>query len=336
MLTHSSNRAHSVRVTQSRTFPILGEATLAPETRAVLQQIGAALDERRRLRAHIHGLITVDNKCALATLTKEIGNERQAKRGSTTRSRERAAGGKGPSGRSRPTSARSWVGGGALQAVYEGQVTRLAEAYPTLKTFPDENGMWLLVRSSIISGLPREATFLVALPYRPGATPRAWAFWIAGAQTRWIGPRHTNFRDGSICAFSPHEGAWFVGEDLRTLLDLYSVWAVRHLHLEVLGRWPGKQYALLDADPRAQAFYRSSECKDDELCGCGSETRRYFECCKPSDMRADFVQTATIFLQAVPGGLLTRRPPPSVVGFIEGRSALPRIADVHLQFVGGA
>ena len=55
-----------------------------------------------------------------------------------------------------------------LEAAYEGQVTRLAEAYPTLRTFEDDDGMWLLAHSSIITGLPREATFLVALPYRLG------------------------------------------------------------------------------------------------------------------------------------------------------------------------
>jgi hypothetical protein len=48
-----------------------------------------------------------------------------------------------------------------LRAAYEGQLTRLAEAYPTVRTFPDDDGMWLLANSSIISDLAREATFLV-------------------------------------------------------------------------------------------------------------------------------------------------------------------------------
>jgi hypothetical protein len=218
-----------------------------------------------------------------------------------------------------------------LRAAYEGQVTRLAEAYPTFRGFPDDDGMWLLASSSIISGLAREATFLVALPYRSGPGPRAWGFWTAAAETSWIGPRHTNFQDGSICAFSPDEKVWSEGGDLRTLLDLYSVWTLRHLHLEVFGRWPGKQYGLFDADPRVQAYYRRIECKDNELCGCGSETRRYSECCKPSDMQSHFIEVAGLFLHHTQGGFNTRRPPPSVVGFIEGRSALPKIADVHLQ-----
>jgi hypothetical protein len=176
-----------------------------------------------------------------------------------------------------------------------------------------------------------KATFLVALPYRFGPGPCAWGFWTAAAETRWIGPRHTNFQDGSICAFSPDDRAWSEGGDLRALLDLYSVWTLRHLHLEVFGRWPGKQYALLGADPRVQAYYRWIECKDDELCGCGSETRRYSQCCKPSDLQWDVIELMGYFLRQIKGGFQSRRPQPSVAGFIEGRSALPKIADVHVQ-----
>jgi hypothetical protein len=145
----------------------------------------------------------------------------------------------------------------------------------------------------------------------------------------WIGPRHTNFQDGSICAFSPDDGVWSEGDDLRTLLDLYSVWALRQLYLEVFGRWPGKQYGLVGADYRVQAFYRQRECRDDELCGCGSETLRYFECCKESDLKCDVIGAMRLFLQTNPGGFESRKPPPALVSFIENRSALPSIADVH-------
>jgi hypothetical protein len=309
-----------VSVTHTRTFPNPGEAALAPEARAVLQQVGAALDEHRLLRVHIDGLVALNKE--------ENGDERQGKRRSEARSRERAARRKGPPPGSRPAGTASRVGGDVLRVGYEGQVTQLIEAYPTLQTFPDEDGMWLLARSSIISGLAREAIFLVALPYRLGPGPRAWGFWTAAGQPRWIGPRHTNFPDGSICAFSSDDGAWSDGGDLRTLLDLYSVWALRHLHLEVLGRWPGKQYALFGADPRAQAWYRRIECKDEELCGCGSETRRYAECCKPSDLQGNIEELTSVFRHWT-GGFANRKPPASIMTFVEGRSAIPRIADVH-------
>jgi hypothetical protein len=124
---------------------------------------------------------------------------------------------------------------------------------------------------------------------------------------------------------------WFDGADLRTLLDLYSVWTLRHLYLEVFGRWPGKQYGLASADPLVQIYYRRIECRDDELCGCGSETRRYADCCKPLDWQWDLFQLASHFLSNVSGGFSTRQPPPTIVEFVEGRSELPRIADVHPQ-----
>lgn len=297
----------------------------------MLQQVGSALDEHRPLRVHIHGLVALDQASPTATSAKENGDEQQGQRGSSARSRERAARRKGPPRGPRPAGAASRIGGNVLRAAYEGQVTRLAEAYPTLQTFLDNDGMWLLARSSIISGLAREATFLVAVRYRLGPGPRAWGFWTDAGQHSWIGPRHTNFQDGSICAFSPDDGAWSEGGDLRTLLDLYSVWALRHLHLEVFGRWPGKQYALLGGDPRVQAYYRRIECRDDELCGCGSETRRYAECCKRLDLQWDLIQLISLFLRQVPRGFQSRQPPPAVLSFIEGRSALPRIADVHRQ-----
>ncbi len=298
----------------------------------MLQQLGTALNAHRLLRVHTHGLIALDQESPNTTTAQEKGYERQTKRGSATRSWEGSARRQRTPRGSRSAGAASRIRGNVLRAAYEGQVTSLAEAYPTLQTFPDDDGLWLLARSSIIPGLAREAIFLVALPYSPGLGPRAWAFWAAAdADPKWIGPRHTNFQDGSICAFSPNDGAWAEGGDLRTLLDLYSVWTLRHLYLDCFGRWPGKQYGLFGVDPRVAAFYRRIECEDDELCGCGSETRRYANCCKPADLQLDFGQSAALFLDQIEGGFASRVPPPAVVAFMEGLSGIPPIADVHIQ-----
>lgn len=319
-------------MTQIRTFPGPSESPLTPDVRALLQQIGAALDEHRPLRVYVHGLVALDQESPKATPTQENGDEGQGKRRSAARSRKRPARRTRPPRGSRAAGAASRIGGDLLSGAYEGQLIHLAEAYPTLQTFSDDDGIWLLAKSEIVCGLTRQAMFLVALPYRVGPGPRAWGFWTA-IEPRWIGPRHTNFQDGSICAFAPDDGAWSEGGDLRTLLDLYSVWTLRHLYLEVFGRWPGKQYALLRTDPKLQAYYRLIECKDDELCGCGSATRQYHECCKPSDERWDRFQLMGFFLSQIEGGFLSRRPPPSIVDFIVGRSALPKMAGVHLQMI---
>jgi hypothetical protein len=318
-----------VRVTQTRTSRGPREVALAPDTRVLLQEVGTALDENRPLRVKTDGLVVVDRESPTANTTLENGDERQRETRPTARSWERPARREGAARRSRQAGATTRVGGDVLRADYEGQMSRLAVAYPTVRALPDDDGIWLVARSKIISGFLREATFVVALPDRIGPAPRTWAFWDAGAETGWIGPRHTNFQDGSICAFDPTEGAWSEGGDLRTLLDLYSVWSLRHLYLETFGRWPGKQYTIVGADPRLQAYYRQIECKDDELCACGSETWRYAACCKSSDQQQSSVEQMTLFLREIPGGFASRRPPPAVVSFAEGRAAIPKIVDVH-------
>jgi hypothetical protein len=326
-----SLKAQTVPVTQTRTSPIPSEEALAEEARAVLQEIGAALDKHRRLRVYARGIVAVDPESPETSLLKENGDERQGKTRSATGSRKRSARREGSARGSRQASTAPRIGRDMLRAAYKGQVTELLAAYPDAQLFDDQDGIWLLAHSSILPSLRREAAFLIALPYQSGMRVRGWGFWTAPGHHWWIGPRHTNFGDGSICAFSPSDDAWSEGGDLRTLLDLYSVWALRHLHLEVFDRWPGKQYTLVGADPQAQALYRQKECKDDELCGCGSETQRYSECCKPFDLRGNIIEQMTAFLRATgPGGFANRQPPQPVVEFIEGRSGLPQMADARL------
>lgn len=323
-----------MRVAQIRTPSTESESPLTPDARVLLQQIGAALNEHGRLRVFQHGIIAVEDESFSPSPHEEKGNERQRQRRSTAGSRQGSAGRQGPPRGSWPARAVPRIE--ELRATYEDQLASVFEAYPSLRTFADEDGMWLLAKSSIIRGLAREATFLTALPNRRNAGPRAWGFWVAEGRFSWLGPRHTNFGDGSICAFSPDEGAWFEGGDVRTLIDLYSVWALRHLYLEVLGRWPGKQYGILGADHRVDAFYRLRENKDEELCCCGSEIKRYVECCKPADRRMNEVELMSIFLRHIPGGFNSRQPPSSILDFVEGRRpAPPRIVDVFPQAGSG-
>lgn len=294
---------------------------------SLLRQVGAVLHAGGTLRAFKGGVIAVD-QAALTRKERADEHERETRSPAGSRQgsarRQRAA--RGP----RSSSTPSRIGRG-LRSPYEDQLRAVGEAYPKFETFPDKDGLWLLAKSSILPDLAREATFLLALPTRRGLGPRAWGYWTAPSQPpKWIGPRHTNFQDGTICAFSPTDGAWLEGGDLRTLLDLYSVWALRHLHLEAFGLWPGKQYSLLGSYPDLEAHYRLSECEDDELCGCGSETLRYADCCKPRDLRLPRMQLIDLFMRTIPGGFASRRPPAQVAAFIEGRGPLPMIEEVHL------
>jgi hypothetical protein len=180
--------------------------------------------------------------------------------------------------------------------------------------------MWLLVRSSVLPGLNKEAAFLVAVPFAEGAFPRAWGFWQTAEGPQWIGRRHTNFPDGSVCAFVPESGVWRVGDSLASLLDFYSVWALRQLYLEEFKRWPGRQYS-------SHPFYRLIEFKDDELCDCDTGGR-YGSCCKPNDLAQDLIALKAGFEAKMGCRITDRVPPLAVVAFMSGTAPLPKVRDL--------
>lgn len=133
---------------------------------------------------------------------------------------------------------------------------------------------------------------------------RSWGFWWGAACTPLpIGPRHT-YLDGAACAFDALDGIWSFGDPLVQLLDIYALWAFRHLHLEQIGTWPGPQAARLD-------FERIVELKAGEHCGCDSPRGTYGECCAESDSQRDKVAAHVAYWRFF--GM--RKPPPSVTTF---------------------
>ncbi len=289
----------------------------------MLQQFGEAMDRYRAVRVRNRGIVCFDGDDPEPAVQETYHEQRQGPRRPAARPRQGSAGRQGQADRSRASRARPRVR--SLRAAYEEQLGELEEAYPTLREFPDDDGVWLLVHSALIEGLNADATFLVALPFRKGVGPRAWAFWNTPAGFRWMGDRHTNFFDGSICAFSPTEDdAWSEGGSLATLIDLYSVWAMRHLHNEVIGRWPGKHYAL------PHPYYRLAEVKPDELCTCGIPFARYGSCCRPNDLKHDVFKLKADFEARNGGrGIRDRAPPAPIVDFVGGRGELPKMREVH-------
>lgn len=185
-------------------------------------------------------------------------------------------------------------------------LNRICDYYPDTRIWEQSGGFWLLVKSSLLENIGRKATFLIAISSKHRSV-RGWAFWDSVIGLNWIGPRHTNFPDGSICGYEPSDGTWIFGDPIINLLDIYSVWALRHLHLEVEGRWPGPQSV-------PQKYERLLELRDDELCGCGGPNLAYAKCCKTSDLRANRVKEAVKF------GFFSawsyRRPPNYVWKFI--------------------
>lgn len=320
---------HCVLVTQIRTFDSKRKAPLDDQVLSVLRQIGAALDERRTVLVRNGGLVTLDSEPAI---TEEVDLDYgQQSRRPTAGSRQGPSRRKGSPRGSRPPGTRSRVGG--LVADYEAQLADVEEAYPGSKLLPDKNGLWLFAPSLILKGLGRRAIFLIAFPNTPKVEPRGWAFWEEDGGLRWIGPKHTNFFDGSVCAYSnAKDGIWYPGDDVRNLLDIYSVWVVRHLHLEMLGRWAGRQYTLPSPRGVLDPYYRLTQFQPDELCSCPSG-QAYGQCCRPGDLRTDLIAAKRLFERMNSGKSIgDRRPPPEVVAYLEGGGPLPKLIDHHEFF----
>lgn len=317
---------HCVLVTQIRTSDSKREAPDDDGVMSVLRLIGAALDERRTVRVIDGGVVVLDEEPA-TTEEVEVDYGQESRRPAArsrqgTPRRKRSPERQGASG-SRPR-VRSLVSG------YERQIGDVEKAYPGAKLYRDEHGLWLSAPSLILEGCGRRAIFLIALPDTPDVEPRGWAFWEQGGRQWWIGPRHTNFFDGSVCAFSSaKESIWSPGGDLCALLDIYSVWALRHLHLEFVGRWAGRQHALLDHRGLPDPYYRLVEFELDELCSCQSG-KVYGQCCRPSDLACDFPAAMRVFERRHTGrGIRDRGPPKTVVSFVGGMNEPPPIIETH-------
>jgi hypothetical protein len=153
---------------------------------------------------------------------------------------------------------------------------------------------------------------------------KAWAFWDQGPFVApwWIGPRHTNFNDGSICAFDRnHESAWRFGGSLRQLVDYFTLWTIRHLHLRTFGKWPGMQSV-----PEALRYERVLEFSPDELCGCGNSRTKYRDCCQRQDRSFSQITLAARYFLATKGG--DRAPPLAVSRFVDERDNPPDLGNV--------
>jgi hypothetical protein len=290
-----------------------------PTAYEAVRTIGLGLDRQVFPKVADNGLVLPTQP---VTVQLQLGKEKcdvEPKRGPATGSRQRAARRKGKAAGSWPSCPAPSNVRRSSAADYEEDLAKLKVAYPKSQVFVADDGIWLVAHSAVVEGLDREAVFIAAIPFDIRKTAHGWAFWSRGclAFAQWIGPRHTNFPTGSICAFDPRDNAWNTGDSAILLLDLYSVWAVRHLHLEYFGRWPARRQ-------RVGAYERRRECREDELCGCGSLDKTYAECCLPSDLQGNLLRDALLFLSETGGG--ERSPPAEILQFLREQSVPPPIA----------
>lgn len=276
-----------------------------------LKAIGAGLDVGVLPTVFNRGVIRPETSpVVLKPSGLEKADARQQSTRSETRPWERPAGGQGTSGQSRASDSGTPFVQSGLRSRYAEGVGECRDAYPGLLSFPQERQMWLFAESDLIEGLDRRAAFVLQLPYTTRRPVRAWGFWTTTVSKTWIGPRHTNFPDGSICAFEPRDRTWVPGGSVTALLDFYSLWAVRHLYLEKYGKWPGRQSVHIPAE-------RLVELGDDEFCGCDIPLGTYAQCCKASD------QANTSGSDLLDFAMKARMPPEEVTRFVWNPTSPP-------------
>lgn len=166
----------------------------------------------------------------------------------------------------------------AVEAAFGAKFRILARHYAAL-AFEDPNGLWVVAKSKPLGNRGPQIHFLVAFPLDNQEPVRGWAFEQIGPHAKLMSLKHTNFPDASICAFMPNDNSWSISDGLTELFDHYSIWALKKLHRDLIGTWPGKQAGVC-------AFYRRSEFVSSEWCGCLSG-KRYKDCHQGSDMLMD-------------------------------------------------
>lgn len=282
----------------------------------LLQTIGNQLDHQIFPLVKNGGIVAPSESAVPSTLGEEkcYGHKRNA-----IRSEKATPGGKGSAGGSWSPRQTAPVIGASLQARYEDELDAVHRAYPGTKVWRQDDGLWLLTESALLTGLREAAIFLTGISYSR-AIVRGWGFWRGAlGNLTWIGPRHTNFPDGSVCAYQPSDGTWAPGDHIVALLDLYTVWALRHLHLEVFNRWPGPQAVF-------HPYERILESREEEHCGCGQFHKRYGECCQAKDLARNRIADAINFFVLTGGGI--REPPSVIVRSVRDQSEPPQISNL--------
>lgn len=195
----------------------------------------------------------------------------------------------------------------ALRQRYLGFRPEILRYYPSAQMREVDLGIWITTRIYPL-GLSGPCYWIcLFLPDNGACSPKAFAFYRLSPVPRSVGPRHTNFPDGSICALTDEDDAWRPGDSPKILLNLYAEWLVCYLFFRIEKCWPGRQVGL-------DATYRQREFQKNEWCDCGSE-KPYGECHYASDASDVEKLKAAGLYEPVPD----RAVPPTILNFAKSR-----------------
>jgi hypothetical protein len=284
----------------------------------LLQAVGDGLDRNCQPFVYDGGEVQPGASSPNSMPGKELEDGGQTTRGSSTRSRQRASG--RPWSSDRPATEASSASpvlssGSEVERGLE-EIAGVAEAYPQVKFRSTPGINWSLISIKPIVNLPERSLLVTACPDDRQRRVVSWAWWHPGV---WIGPRHTNYPDGSICSFEEADETWKRGRSLVTLLDLTVVWVVRQMFLRRFGRWPGRQSLHT-------SYERLREQRPGELCGCDTGLS-YTACCREKDLQVSSTRQALEF-RARFGVEPIRRVPDTVAGWLFASGAAPTPDDV--------
>jgi hypothetical protein len=289
---------------------------LSPKQLAHIGEVGAALFEGRKLQASENGLISVR---PTSDATSEKGNTHESgqEAGSATGSWERRQGSRRRRSPDPNTPERT-------RKQLSLRLGHLRKHYSDVRTWDgDTNGRWLSISSFPIGQDGPRATFLIAVPTDPQVRISAWGFWRFHQETTWIGHRHTNYPDGTVCAFPIDRTYWREEDTLLPYVDLLSEWSFRHIYYALKGLWPGPQEGPCP-------YYRMRETRLGECCPRCKGLKRYEQCCRTLDEAEARPDDRENFIATMGCDVGQQRPHRRLFDLASGnRERPPRMAYVH-------
>lgn len=256
--------------------------SLPPDLVERLEELGRALDIEQSVSAYGGGRIRItdaDHDEVKENVKSEAeGSSAGSRQGRRSWPRSRRSRPRESGARRRSASESGTFRSEQAQSLYATEIRSLAEQYD-IKCAEEQFGIWVAAKSQPLGSRGPLIHFLIALPFKQEIMPRSWCFGDLGNRAKLLGLRHTNFPDASICAFVKEDRTWNYPDGLIALADTYSVWALRQIHNQVFGWWPGPQLGV-------SALYRKTEFQPNEFCGCSSG-KRYRDCHLASDLLVD-------------------------------------------------